>query len=74
MSVLLRIVGLVVGGFLLVGGLASVVLGVAALFEHPARGFQVLLLSLLMSAIGAWMLWETLGGWWKARKAGASQS
>lgn len=74
MSLLLKIVGLAVGGFLVVGGLASVVLGVYALGENPARGIQVLLFSLLVAGIGGWMLWESLRGWLKARAERASRA
>ncbi|MDE2584558.1 MAG: hypothetical protein KGN39_04095 [Betaproteobacteria bacterium] len=74
MSLLLKIVGLAVGGFLVVGGLASVVLGVYALGENPARGVQVLLFSLLVTGIGGWMLWESLRGWLKGRRAQAERA
>ena len=74
MSLLLKIVGLGVGGFLVVGGLASVVLGLYALGENPARGIQVLLFSLLVAGIGGWMLWESVRGWLKARGARAERS
>lgn len=74
MSLLLKIAGLAVGGFLVVAGIASVVLGVMALNEHPARGIQVLLFSVLLTGIGGWMLWESLVPWIKARAARAVRS
>lgn len=70
MSLLLRFVGLAIGGFLLVGGLASLVLGVLALGEHPQKGFQVTIFSLVTTGIGLWVFWEILGRKWLARRRG----
>ena len=67
MTLLLRLAGLGAGGFLTVAGLASLILGFAALGEHPERGIQVLLLSLLIAAAGGWMLWETYRSWRNGR-------
>lgn len=63
MSLLLRIAGLVLGTCLLIGGLASLVLGLLALAEHPQKGFQVTVFSLVTGGVGAWMLWETWRAW-----------
>jgi len=71
-SLLWRLIGLGLGGFLVVGGLASLVLGVLALGNDPVKGVQVTLFSLVMTGVGGWVLWENLRKKRPAAAAGGS--